>query len=106
MQDFSWSVLVFAGILVALAAGFGRSVRQDATDRAEAGSSRQHAPPAAARTARVRAPVGRRPHRRRLASTDVVYVTASGATLIAAAPSGRPVRRLRSTVAWRPAVTG
>jgi len=98
---------VFAGILVALAGRFGRSVRQDATDRAEAGSSRQHAPPeAAARTARVRAPVGRRPHRRRLASTDVVYVTASGATLIAAAPSGRPVRRLRSTVAWRPAVTG
>ena len=50
--------------------------------------------------------VRRPPHRRRLASTDVVYVTASGATLIAAAPSGRPVRRLRSTVAWRPAVTG
>lgn len=30
---------------------------------------------------------------RRLASTDVVYRTASGGTLIATAPSGRPQRR-------------
>jgi hypothetical protein len=35
MQDIAWSVLVFVGTLVALAGAFGRSMRQEAKDRAE-----------------------------------------------------------------------
>jgi len=35
MQDIAWSVLVFVGTYVALAGAFGRSMRQDAKDRAE-----------------------------------------------------------------------
>jgi hypothetical protein len=41
-------------------------------------------------------------NRRRIGSTEVVYRTASGGTLIVAAPSGqRQVRLFRSTVARR-----
>jgi hypothetical protein len=44
----------------------------------------------------------RRTNRRRIGSTEVVYRTASGGTLIAAAPSGqRQVRLFRPTVARR-----
>ena len=44
----------------------------------------------------------RRTNRRRIGSTEVVYRTASGGTLIVAAPSGqRQVRLFRSTVARR-----
>jgi hypothetical protein len=47
--------------------------------------------------------MARTPSTRRLARTEVVFRTASGGTLIATAPSGRPPRRLaglrRRTVA-------
>jgi hypothetical protein len=39
--------------------------------------------------------------RRRLSRNDVVFVTASGSTLIAAAPTGRPARRFRFSVPRR-----
>jgi septal ring factor EnvC (AmiA/AmiB activator) len=45
----------------------------------------------------------RRARRRRLSRSEVVYRTASGATLIAAAPSGRPVRRFPASVRRRAA---